>query len=220
MPIPYRRRTHVIILLIMVGALALRLIHANADFWFDEIITLQLYVRPPLEQVISTYIANNHVLNSILAHFLISSLGEAPWVVRLPAIAFGVASVWTFWMVASDVWRSPAGLLGTGLFALSYYGIYFSQNARGYSVFLFFALLATAMLVASTSGRAESAPACRVYRLCDRDWRRTLRDAVAGVRRHRSRDCNRCVQAMAAADPDRRWVRGGRRFSTFRWRVP
>jgi hypothetical protein len=146
-PISSASRAHLILLFIMAGALALRLIHANADFWFDEIITLQRYVRPPLPQVISTYIANNHVLNSILAHFLVAGFGEAPWVVRLPAIAFGVASVWTFWMVASDVWRLPAALLGTGLFALSYYGIYYSQNARGYSGFLFFALLATAMLL-------------------------------------------------------------------------
>src|SRR5262245_20012049 len=140
-------RTHLIILFIVAGALALRLTHANADFWFDEIITLQGYVRPPLPQVISTYIANNHVLNSILAHLLVARFGEAPWVVRLPAIAFGVASVWTFWMVASDVWQLPAALLGTGLFSISYYGIYYSQNARGYSGFLFFALLATAMLL-------------------------------------------------------------------------
>jgi hypothetical protein len=137
----------IILIGIMCAAAALRLIHANADYWFDEIVTLEFYVRPPLHQVVSTYVANNHVLNSILAHLLTVRLGEAPWVLRLPAIAFGVASVWTFWMVASDVWRSPAALFGTGLFACSYYGIYYAQNARGYTGFLFFALLATAMLL-------------------------------------------------------------------------
>jgi mannosyltransferase len=141
------RLTRLAIAGILAVAAALRLVHANADFWFDEIVTVQLYVRPPIVDTMSTYIANNHVLNSILAHVAVSQWGEAPWVVRLPAIAFGIAGVWAFWLVAGQVWPRVPALLGTLLFAVSYYDIYYTQNARGYSAFLFFALLATALLL-------------------------------------------------------------------------
>jgi hypothetical protein len=54
--------------------------------------------------------------------------------------------VWAFWRFASAVWPARPAVLGTLLFAVSYYAVYYSQNARGYSAFLFFALLATALL--------------------------------------------------------------------------
>ncbi len=133
---------------ILALAALLRLINANADLWYDEIITVIYFVRTPLVTVVSTYgFANNHVLNSALMNVAASIIGTDPWVLRLPAILFGIAGVWAFWLVARQIWPRPPALLGTLLFAVSYHHIYYSQSARGYSAFLFFTLLATGCLL-------------------------------------------------------------------------
>lgn len=133
---------------IIAVAACLRLIHANAEFWFDEIVTVLMFVGTPFANVISTYgLANNHALNSVLVHLVASVCGADPWAVRLPAILFGVAGVWAFWFVATAIWPRMPALLGTSLFAVSYHHIYYSQNARGYSALIFFGLLATGLLL-------------------------------------------------------------------------
>ena len=40
---------------------------------------------------------NQHPLYSVLAHGAVGVWGESPWVVRLPAMVFGVVAVWTVW---------------------------------------------------------------------------------------------------------------------------
>ena len=131
---------------ICIVAVLLRTIHANAGLWFDEIITIEYFVRRPLVSIATDYaFANNHVLNSVLAHLAVAALGEQPWVVRLPAIAFGIAGVWAFWFVASRLWMRSTAAAGTALFAVSYHHVYYSQNARGYSALMFFALAAAGL---------------------------------------------------------------------------
>lgn len=129
-------------------AALLRIIGANSEFWFDEIATVITYVRsPPLEIMQRYEAANNHVLNSLLAHAASGIWGEQPWVVRLPSIAFGIAGVWAFYFLTVQIWERQVALLGTLMFAVSYHHIYYTQNARGYSAFIFFALLSSGLLL-------------------------------------------------------------------------
>ena len=129
--------------LVVVGAL-LRLINANAELWYDEIVTVIHFVHVPFAQVVSTYgLANNHVLNSVLVNLVGAWFGTDPWLLRLPALLSGIAGVWAFWWVAVAIWPRTTSLVGTALFAASYHHVYYSQNARGYSALIFFGLVAT-----------------------------------------------------------------------------
>lgn len=133
---------------ILAVAALLRIIGANSEFWLDEIVTVINYVRPPPLEVIQNYgSANNHVLNSVLAHAAVAVWGEQPWAIRLPSILFGIAGVWAFYFLAEQIWERRTALLGTFMFAVSYHHIYYTQNARGYSSFLFFALLSAGLLL-------------------------------------------------------------------------
>ena len=129
-------------------AAVLRAINANAELWWDEIVTVMTFVRPPLGHVMSTYeLAGNHVMNSVLTNLVGHRFGMEPWLVRMPAIVFGVAGVWAFWFVAARIWERVPALVGTLLFAVSYHHVYYSQNARGYTAFIFFGLVATGLLL-------------------------------------------------------------------------
>jgi uncharacterized membrane protein len=162
--VPHVSAERLVLLAILLLAAVLRLIGANSELWFDEIVTVQEYVRLPAGEILRKYdAANNHVLNSLLAHGFVVLWGEKPWVIRLPSILFGIAGVWAFFFVARVLWSSRCALLGTLLFALSYYHVIYTQNARGYSAFVFFALLATGILIRLL--KAETATQTRVYGL-------------------------------------------------------
>jgi mannosyltransferase len=142
-----RRTRTFVAALVGVGAL-LRLINLNAELWFDEIVTVINFVHAPFADVVSHYgLANNHVMNSVLTNLVGTWLGTSPWLLRLPAVLFGIAGVYAFWFAASALWGRTAALIGTGLFAVSYHHIYYSQNARGYSALIFFGLVSTGCLL-------------------------------------------------------------------------
>lgn len=140
------------LLLILALAAALRFFGSNAELWFDEIVSVQYYFRPPLSEIIRNYSsANNHVMNSVLAHIFINLFGEKAWVVRLPSILFGIGGVWAFYFLTVRFWEKNVAMAGTLLFAVSFPNIYFTQNARGYSAFLFFAMVAGGALIRLTA---------------------------------------------------------------------
>jgi mannosyltransferase len=151
----HRRSPRLLVAILLVAAV-LRVVGSNNSLWFDEIVTVREYVRQPLTVIVAKYnAANNHVMNSVLAHVSVQALGERPWTVRLPAILFGIGGVWAFAFVAQSLWRSEVTLAGTALFAVSYHHVYYSQDARGYSAFVFFALLSCGALFRLLDARSD-----------------------------------------------------------------
>lgn len=129
---------------ILALALALRLFKAGASLWYDEIFTVVNFVRLPAAQLIGTFDSlNNHMLYSLLAQLSVGALGENPLSLRLPAILFGVGSIFVQWRIARRMMGAPGALVVALLLALSYHHVWFSQNARGYTGLLFFCSAAT-----------------------------------------------------------------------------
>lgn len=129
-------------------ALGLRLLGIGSDLWLDEIAPVLLYRPMPAWQVLFTYLApNNHLLNTLLTKVAISLFGNVEWAIRLPASLFGVATVPVLYWVGRRCLSRSASLGAALLLAVSYHHIFFSQNARGYSAYLLFSLLACALFV-------------------------------------------------------------------------
>jgi len=133
------------VLLALIGlALTLRLIALGDGLWFDEIQTLVNYARLPVGQVVTTFDSqNNHLLYSVAASVTLTMFGEAAATLRLPAVIFGVASLWALHRFGIMVASRREALLAVTLMAVSYHHVWFSQNARGYTALLFFTLLGT-----------------------------------------------------------------------------
>lgn len=137
-------RPWLILTALSVVALLLRLWHLNSDLWYDELISLLDYFRPPLGQIVTSFPSQNqHMLYSILAHGSIAIFGESAGAARLPSVIFGVGSLWALFLLGRRVIGQRDSLLACALVAVSYHHIWFSQNARGYMGLLFFATLAT-----------------------------------------------------------------------------
>ncbi len=131
------------LLLITLAALVVRLFHLGLPMRFDEAYTFIHYASLDFPGVVSTYdTTNNHILNSVLIHFLTRLFGDSPEVIRLPALVAGVLLVPATYSAAAKLYGRYAALFAAALTAASSVMIEYSVNARGYTmIFLAFILL-------------------------------------------------------------------------------
>lgn len=142
-----RDRAFLCLCLVVVAAIALRGHRLGTDLWLDEIGVVSTYAARPLIEIYAHYLSpGNHLLNSLLVKLSVSAFGESEWSARFPAAAFGVATIPIMYFAAREAMSRAASVGAALLLAISYHHIYFSQNARGYSAHLFFALLSSALL--------------------------------------------------------------------------
>jgi hypothetical protein len=139
---------HGILLGLLIAAAAVRIIGLNSDLWMDEVFTLVRTVRPPAGRLLTVFVDDNqHTLYSLLAKGCVALLGESPAGLRLPAVALGVAGVWAAARVAALAFGRREALLTGFLLAFSYHPVWFSQDARGYTILLFAATVSTELLL-------------------------------------------------------------------------
>jgi len=148
----------VILVGVLCVATGLRFYSLNSGLWHDEVLTQVWFARMPVGEILSTYESQNqNFLYSLLAHASFQIFGEGAWSLRLPAVLFGVASIWAMYFFACQVANSREGLLAAALLAFSYHHVWFSQNARGYTGLLFWTLLSSALfLKAIRLGRPQT----------------------------------------------------------------
>jgi hypothetical protein len=136
---------HVAVLVAISGAL--RLYHLDGQLWLDEISALRGYRRPFLETITTFPPFFPNPLYELVAHASLLLLGENAFAIRLPAALFGVGGVVVLYRLARRSLGAGEALFASALLAVSYHHIFFSQDARGYTAYLFFALLATERLL-------------------------------------------------------------------------
>ncbi len=134
-------RDGVILAAILLVALALRVWGLNAPLWYDEIVTVDTHLRLPWGEMLRDYSMNHHYLHNLLAKATMIIFGDAPWAIRLPALAFGLGTIWATWVLARDMADRRIAHVTALVMALSYHEIWFSQNARGYTGLAFFSTL-------------------------------------------------------------------------------
>lgn len=131
------------LIFILFAAISVRAVFIGDPMRYDEAYTYRYFVSLPWWDGISSYpVPNNHLLNTLLAHFTTELFGRNEWAIRLPAFVAGCLLVFATYMLARVVYGREAALITAGLVAGSSVLIEYSVNARGYSfVVLFFVLL-------------------------------------------------------------------------------
>lgn len=132
---------------VLLGAI-LRIYGMGEQLWYDEIHTVVTSVRQPLATILTHFPSNNdHVLYSALANLAISAFGDTPWAVRLPAVVLGIVSIPLLYLLGKQVTNRFEAAAAALLMALSYHHVWYSQNARGYTILLCVALASTHLLL-------------------------------------------------------------------------
>jgi mannosyltransferase len=133
-----------VLIALTVAALVLRLWSLNSAPWIDEVLTLVDFVRLPINEIVISFPSQNqHMLYSVLARGAFALFGESIWALRLPAVMFGIGSIWALFFFARHVIGTREALLACAIMTVSYHHVWFSQNARGYTGLLMMSLLAT-----------------------------------------------------------------------------
>lgn len=133
---------------ILVAASGLRFYGLEAGLWYDEIVTYVRYAPMPFGQIATTFDSQNqNFLYSLLAHAAFELFGASAWALRLPAVLFGIASIWAVYRFGREVGSTAEALLASALLTFSYHHIWFSQNARGYTGLLFWTLVSGWLLL-------------------------------------------------------------------------
>ena len=132
---------YLVLAAILALALVLRIIGLNQPLWYDELITLHTHLRLPWSEMMSGYEMNHHYLYSFQTKLIMGLFGDAPWVLRLQAVLFGVGAIGATWLLIRQMTETRYAHITAALLALSYHHIWFSQNARGYTELMFWSTL-------------------------------------------------------------------------------
>ncbi|RLI67444.1 hypothetical protein DRO91_10210 [Candidatus Heimdallarchaeota archaeon] len=136
------RRASIIIsvTLLLLFALALRLHHLDYEsLWMDELRQISYYPHSFVQIVHEAASQQQPPLDYWIGHF-VYAFSYSDFAVRLPSALFGVGTVFFLTFLVARICSWPVGL-GTGIIAsLLPFNLYYSQEARPYSIAIFFML--------------------------------------------------------------------------------
>lgn len=142
-----------LIALVTILAFGLRLYQLGSELWLDEITTVSYFIPMPVLHVVTGFAtSNNHLLYTLCMKLAVAIFGENEWAYRLPSAIFGAATIPVFYWISRMLLSQRASICAALLLAVSYHHIFFSQNARGYSMQIFFTTLATGLFVKALQG--------------------------------------------------------------------
>jgi mannosyltransferase len=144
---PSREASLAILAAIVFVAAALRLPWLSTDsLWFDEAATWTQVNAPFADMLTATLRDNYPPLYNLVTWPLVQLLGDAEWVLRLPAALLGIALPPLSYLLAAKIGGRSAGLVAATILALSPFHVWYSLEARMYSLL---ALTATAYALAA-----------------------------------------------------------------------
>ncbi|OIP29923.1 MAG: hypothetical protein AUK47_26460 [Deltaproteobacteria bacterium CG2_30_63_29] len=145
--------------LTLAAGAALRLLYIGDEgFWFDEFWIWrqsQMGARELLADMIDGDVHPPLYQLFILAWTALFGASEVP--LRLPSALFGIASIAALFGYARGTFGARIGLVSAGLLACSEYAVYYSQEARSYSLLLLLSITsAWALSNATADARLRS----------------------------------------------------------------
>jgi mannosyltransferase len=151
-PTPASRRgsnlqlTLVMLAIVLTGAV-LRLYGLDrTSIWLDEALSWDAARRPFWSMVRATANETSQPLHNIILYGAIRLFGDSAIALRLPSVILGVANIYLLYRLGAVLWDRTTGAFGAALLAISGFHLWYSQEARMYSLF---ALAATAFVLAS-----------------------------------------------------------------------
>ncbi len=139
-------KNEIILLIILVVGFLFRIYALESEsLWMDEGYSL-MFAKPDVVSIIKINSSTIECLSnppfySIILHFFIGLFGESETALRMPSVIFGCMSIFMIYKVGTLLFDENVGLLGALILAFSKFHIYYSQEARSYTLQVFLILL-------------------------------------------------------------------------------
>jgi mannosyltransferase len=135
--------------LIILSGMLLRFTALNRQsLWFDEV-DVVVRAQQPLPDVLRTFVAagENGPLYNILLALWIRIAGISEIAVRFPSAVAGTLAIPLLYLLARRIAGLQVGLVAAGLLAISPYHVWYSQEAKMYTLVVLLGLASTYALV-------------------------------------------------------------------------
>ena len=143
-------------LLTMLGAY-LRFYHLGYEpLRFDEVATWNQSRQANLRSLIEAMRGDVHPPGwTILMYYVQKVIGGSEFALRLPSAIAGVLSIPAIFFLAKLIYGRSAGLIAAGLMAFLWAPVFYSQEARAYSLLILFSILTFHCLIRIISSSEE-----------------------------------------------------------------
>jgi mannosyltransferase len=130
-------------LIVLAAALRLATL-TEQSFWYDESFTPVHVFHTGLGATLKAVVhsENTPPLWYLLAWVDVRVFGDGALALRLPSALAGIATVPLVWAIGNELAGRRAALVGAALVAVNPLFVWYSQEARAYGLFVFFAALA------------------------------------------------------------------------------
>jgi len=142
------RKEFVLLIILLVGLLFRIYNLGEESIWFDEGGTI-LFAKLNIFQLLETVLSGDcsPPLYYVILHYWIGLFGESEFSLRFPSVIFGFFSIYVLYKVGTLLFNKDVGLLSSLLLAVSSLHIYYSQEARSYSLMVLLTLLSFYFLI-------------------------------------------------------------------------
>ncbi len=135
---------HLFLPSILIIGLLLRINFLNQhDIWFDEAFSFFVAKSSLHDLLTATAADNNPPFYYLLLHSWMDIFGTGMISLRAPSLIFGVLSIAIFFKLTDKLFNSKIAIFSSSIFTLSPLMIYYSTEARMYSLIVFLGLVST-----------------------------------------------------------------------------
>ncbi len=145
------RRWYLLVLVVIVaGGGAMRLYGLDrTGLWLDEMRQTDVYKESLPQVVVKSLSIQRQTPFDYVIGWAVFKISDSDTAARLPSALFGTGTVLVLYLLLARLFSVPVGLLGALLLAFSPFHLELSQEARPYTIFIFFyALTLYALAVA------------------------------------------------------------------------
>lgn len=128
-----------LLLVLLIGTYLRFYMLADKSVWFDEACSLSFAQSGWSDILNHRYMAKP--LYFIILKLWVSLFGYAEFPARALSAIFGVASIPLVYFLGKELFNKNTGVISAFIFSLSAYQIYYAQQIRNYSLFLFLSAL-------------------------------------------------------------------------------
>ena len=137
------KRNWVLLLILFAGSI-LRIIGLNAkSIWYDEACSVDFFQNSWPEIFSHRYMLRP--LYFIVLKLWTGLFGYKEFILRIPSVFFGLCSIFMVYGISKKIFNKKVGLFSAFLLSISGYHIIRSQDARGYTLLMLLACVATSI---------------------------------------------------------------------------
>jgi len=157
------KKENILLFIIVLSGAFLRIYDLDTEsLWLDEGISILWGNMSPSHVVEQAALDVHPPLYFLILHYWITLFGDSAFSVRLLSAIIGIISLFMIFRIGSSLFGSEAGLLSALIMAISEFHIWYSQDARPYSLLVLMSLLS-------------------VYTFIQLHRRRTRRDSIGYI---------------------------------------